>query len=135
MSSESKTISLASGTLSVSLHGGEMRVTVEALETLKKIGELYGLHSWCEDARDRRVVYEDKPVPALVIQEDISYHGSPCWDTVGTLTTDPDRIKQYRAFSELLKYIKQVERMPELEPASHQGDAKLKKDDRGGHER
>lgn len=115
-----------------------MSVTVDAMETLKKIGELYGLYSPCEEMRDRRVMYEDKPVPALVIQEDISYHGSPCWETTSTLTTDPARIKQYRAFEEMLNYIKQTEREAErkpMPPPLYQKDTHLNKKGKSTYER
>lgn len=115
-----------------------MSVTVDAMETLKKIGTLYGLYSPCEEMRDRRVMYEDKPVPALVVQEDISYHGSPCWETVSTLTTDPALIRQYRAFDEMLGYIKQMEREAQREsvpPALCQKDTTSKKKGNHIHER
>lgn len=115
-----------------------MSVTVDAMETLKKIGELYGLYSPCEEMRDRRVMYEETPTPALVIQEDISYHGSPCWETKSTLTTDPDRIKQYCAFGDLLDYIKQSEREPErkpMPPSAYQKNLNQQKKGKATYER
>lgn len=118
--------------------GGGISVTVDAMETLKKIGELYGLYSSYKDMRDTRIMYEEEPVPALVVQENISYHGSPCWDTVRTLTTDPDRIKWYRAFGGILDYIKGVEREVDRVPAPpsfQQKDPHLKKKGKDTHER
>lgn len=126
-------ITLTSGQLSMNLNGGGMSVTVDALETLKKIGVQYGLYSHREDDSGYRVAFEDKPVPALVIQENISYHGSPCWDTVGTLTTDPERISQYRAFKSLVSSIQKMEREAEQKPLAPpqnepSGDTSKKKD-------
>lgn len=121
----------------MSLSGGGVRVTVDAMETLKKIGELYGLYSSYKDMRDTRVTYEEDPVPALVIQEDISRHGSPCWKTVRTLTTDPDRIKWYRAFGDLVNFIKEMEwaeRKP-MPPPLPQKDPHLNKKGHDAHER
>lgn len=122
----------------MSLSGGGMCVTVDAMETLKKIGELYGMYSSCEEMRDTRVMYEEEPVPSLVIQEDISYHGSPYWKTVRTLTTDPDRIKWYRTFEEILDYINGVEREVDrapVPPSFQQKDPHLKKKGHDAHER
>lgn len=54
-------------------------VTVEALETLKIIGIAYGVYDHAEDLRDCRVTLENGERPALVVQEDVSLHGSPFW--------------------------------------------------------
>ena len=133
----SKKLSLSSGYLSMSLGGGGVSVTVNAMDTLKEIGELYGLYSSWETERDRRVMYEEQPVPALVVQEDISYHGSPYWQTMLTLTTDPVRIKQYHAFAEILKFVEQVEREKDKTPpsAATPDNSHLKKKGRSTYER
>ena len=52
--------------------------------------------------------------PALVVQEDVSLHGSPFWETVRTITDDPERIRQYVAFRETLKMFQQIEREREV---------------------
>ena len=64
-------------------------VTVEALETLKIIGIAYGVYDHAEDLRDCRVTLENGERPALVVQEDVSLHGSPFWKTIRTITEDP----------------------------------------------
>lgn len=78
-------------------------VTVDALETLKIVGIAYGVYDHAEDLRDCRVTLENGERPALVVQEDVSLHGSPFWETVRTITDDPERIRQYVAFRETLK--------------------------------
>lgn len=121
----------------MSLNGGGMSVTVDALETLKKIGIEYGLYSHREDDRGYRVMYEEKPNPALVIQENISYHGSPCWDTISTLTTDPERISQYRAFKNLVVSIQKMEQVaePVPSPLNQQNNNNQKKKGKLNYER
>ena len=60
-------------------------VTVDALETLKIVGIAYGVYDHAEDLRDCRVTLENGERPALVVQEDVSLHGSPFWETVRTI--------------------------------------------------
>ena len=92
-----KTISLT-GELHMNATG--FSVTVDALETLKIVGIAYGVYDHAEDLRDCRVTLENGERPALVVQEDVSLHGSPFWETVRTITDDPERIRQYVAFRE-----------------------------------
>ena len=94
-----KTISLT-GELHMNATG--FSVTVDALETLKIVGIAYGVYDHAEDLRDCRVTLENGERPALVVQEDVSLHGSPFWETVRTITDDPERIRQYVAFRETL---------------------------------
>lgn len=89
-----KTISLT-GELHMNATG--FSVTVDALETLKIVGIAYGVYDHAEDLRDCRVTLENGERPALVVQEDVSLHGSPFWETVRTITDDPERIRQYVA--------------------------------------
>lgn len=93
-------------TLDCEAHIGKARVycTVDALAALKAIGQAYGIYDASYDRRDCRIVL-DKAAdpPALVRQEDISYHGSPCWKTVKTMTSDPDRIRLFQEFNRLCK--------------------------------
>ena len=86
-----KTISLT-GELHMNATG--FSVTVDALETLKIVGIAYGVYDHAEDLRDCRVTLENGERPALVVQEDVSLHGSPFWETVRTITDDPERIRQ-----------------------------------------
>ena len=102
-----KTISLT-GELHMNATG--FSVTVDALETLKIVGIAYGVYDHAEDLRDCRVTLENGERPALVVQEDVSLHGSPFWETVRTITDDPERIRQYVAFRETLKMFQQIER-------------------------
>lgn len=85
-------------------------VTVDALETLKIVGIAYGVYDHAEDLRNCRVTMENGERPALVVQEDVSLHGSPFWETVRTITDDPKQIRQYMAFRETLKMFQQIER-------------------------
>ena len=88
--------------------------TVDALEAMKSIGVAYGLYSRAEEMRDSRVMLDESGArPALVVQEDISYHGSPHWKTNRTLTDDPKRIQRYLAFQTTLKMLKEMEREEE----------------------
>ncbi len=83
---------------------------MDALSALKCIGMAYGLYDHSEDLRDSRVMLvEGGERPALVVQEDISHHGSPCWETVRTITDDPEKIRRYMAFRETVGMIRQME--------------------------
>ena len=87
---------------------GSVYTTVDALEALKAIGVAYVLYSRDEDQRGCRVVMEDGEFPALVVQEDKSLHGSPCWETVRTVTNDPEQIKRYMAFRNTVQMIRKL---------------------------
>ena len=63
-----KKITLRNGELSVNMKDGSLSVTVDALETLKQIGTAYGLYHNYEDARNYRVVHQEEPSPALLLQ-------------------------------------------------------------------
>ncbi len=93
----------------VHITSGSIYTTVDAMEALKCIGMAYGLYSRAEDSRDQRVRLEDGDHPALVVQENISRHGSPLWQTVRTITDDPEQINRYLAFRETVKIIRQME--------------------------
>lgn len=96
--------------------------TVDALEALKCIGLAYGLYDHCEDLRDCRVMMEGGDTPALVVQEDVSHHGTPLWETVRMITNDPEQIKRYMAFRNTVQIIRKLdiaqarESRPELLP-------------------
>lgn len=62
-------------------------------------------------------------IPALVVQEDFSCHGSPCWETVRTLTEDPAEIQQYMAFRDVLRIIQQRDREERLPAKQRTGDS------------
>ncbi len=110
-----KTVSL---TGEVHIRTGSVYTTVDALEALKRIGMAYGLYDHSEDLRDSRVILEeDGERLALVVQEDISLHGSPCWETVRTITDDPEKIRRYMTFRETVGTIRQMEIEQERRPA------------------
>lgn len=102
-----KMVSLA-GEAHISVHG--VYTTVEALEAMKSIGIIYGLYNQVEEQRDRCVVLDKNGErPALVLKEDFSYHGSPYWKTVCTITDDPKQIQRYLAFRDMLKMMQEIE--------------------------
>ena len=83
-------------------------VAIDPEIALKAIGQKFGLHYARHEDRDMRVVVGGLPEwPALELQENISRHGSPCWDTVEVLTTDPKDIEAYQHFQAVLAYIKE----------------------------
>ena len=110
----SKTISLAG---EVHISTGSVYTTVDAQEALKAIGVAYGLYSRAEENRDQRVMLEGGDHPALVVQEDVSHHGSPLWETVRTITDDPEQIQRYMDFRKVVRMIRQMEIDRERRPA------------------
>ena len=93
----------------VHISTGSVYTTVDALEALKVIGIAYGLYSRAEDRMDSRVMLEDGERPALVLQEYVSHHGSPQWETVRVITDAPEQIHRYLAFRETVKIVRQME--------------------------
>ena len=78
----SKTISLAG---EVHISTGSIYTTVDALEAMKCIGVAYGIYSHAEEFRGQRVMLDEGGDHlALVVQEDVSLHGSPQWKTIRT---------------------------------------------------
>ena len=130
-----KEISLT-GELHMSSTGSHM--TVDAVEALKVIGLAYGLYDHAEEFRGLRVSLQDGARPALVVQQDISLHGSPCWETIRTLTDDPEQIRRYMAFRETLKMVQNMDWEQE-KGSARQGlcrhHASLKKKGKDAHER
>ena len=93
----------------VHISTGSVYTTVDALEALKAIGIAYGLYSRAEEQRDSRVMLEDGEHPTLVVQEDISHHGSPQWETVRVITDNPEQIKRYMAFRHTVQIIRKLD--------------------------
>ena len=105
-----KSISL-SGEVHISTE--QVYTTVDALEALKAIGLAYGLYSRAEELRGQRVhLTGDEGHTALVVQEDFSCHGSPCWETVRTLT-----------FRDVLRIVQQRDREERLPAKQRTGDS------------
>lgn len=124
-----KMISLAG---EVHISTGNVYTIVDALEAMKVIGIAYGLYDHAEEFRGQRVMLDEGGVvPALVVQEDVSRHGSPLWETVRTLTDDPRQIQRYLAFRETLAMIQEMDRerqlVPEPSHSSHSGPDNKKK--------
>ena len=119
----SKKISL---TGEVHISTGSVYTTVDALEAMKVIGVAYGLYSHAEESGDR---------PALVVQEDISHHGSPLWETVRTLTDDPRQIQRYLAFRDTLKMLREMDREQERPPVPQTPARDPKKERNKYHDR
>jgi len=110
-----KTVSLAG---EVHICTGSIYTIVDALAALKCIGMAYGLYDHSEDLRDSRVTLDGSgDRPALVVQQDQSSHGSPCWETVRTITDDPEKIRRYMAFREIVGMVRQMEIDQERLPA------------------
>ena len=132
----SKSISL-SGEVHISTE--QVYTTVDALEALKEIGSAYGLYSRAEELRGQRVHLDKRDGHSvLVVQEDLSLHGSPCWETSHTLTDDPVQIQRYMAFREVLHSIQQIDR-ERAQAANRQINSSRPnrplKGDRNSHER
>ena len=129
----SKTISLAG---EVHISTGSIYTTVDALEAMKCIGLAYGLYSHAEEFRDQRVMLDEGgDHPALVVQEDVSHHGSPLWETVRTLTDDPRQIQRYLAFRDTLKMLREIDREQERPPVPQAPVQQPKKDVKKHYER
>lgn len=112
----------------VHISTGSVYTTVDALEALKCIGLTYGLYDHCEDLRNCRVTMEGGDFPALVVQEDISHHGSPCWKTVRMVTNDPEQIKRYMAFRNTVQIIRKLDIEQVREPRPETPPKKEAKD-------
>lgn len=104
-----RNITITNGAMSVNMSNGKIQVTTNALDTMKLIGCAYDLYSPYEDMRNFRVMYQKEPSPALVVQEDISLHGSPCWNPSRVLTEDPQKIALYLQFNDLLRSLRRME--------------------------
>ncbi len=129
----SKKISL---TGEVHISTGSIYTTMDALEAMKVIGLAYGLYSHAEEVRDQRIMLDEGgDHPALVVQEDVSYHGSPLWETVYTLTDDPRQIQRYLAFRETLKMLREMDREQERPPVPQAPAPQPQKDGKKRHER
>lgn len=123
-----KIISLAG---EVHITTGNVYTTVDAMVAMKRIGLAYGLYNRAEEQIDCRVMLnEDGERPTLVVQEDISHHGSPLWKTVCTLTDDPVQIQRYLAFRDMLKMLREMDREQERQPLPEKPQAPQKKGNR-----
>lgn len=96
---------------------GLWSTTVDALEALKVIGLAYGVYDQAEEVRGYRVkLLEEKDRLVLVVQEDVSTHGSPLWETIRTVTDDQRQLQRYLIFRGMMKMLQDIDREQE-----HQG--------------
>lgn len=114
---------------------GHCSTVVDSLDALKAIGMAYGLYSRSEELRDSRVMLVGDDHPALVVQEDVSHHGSPLWETTYTITDDPKQIQRYMAFRDTLKMFREIEREQERPAMVPQPPSKADKKKGVQHER
>lgn len=91
-------------------------ITVGALEALKVIGIAYGLYDHAEEFSGLRVSLQEGARPALIVQQDVSLHGSPCWETIRTLTEDSQQIRRYMSFRDTLEMFQQMDRELDRKP-------------------
>lgn len=84
------------------------KVLIQPLPTMLQLLRMAGLYSVWEDSRDHRVMIEtDNGKPsALVLEEDISTHGSPFWKFSKALEIDPIRVEEYAFAREAIKVFK-----------------------------
>jgi len=127
----SKKISL---TGEVHISTGSVYTTVDALEAMKVIGVAHGPYTHAAESQ-RVMLDEGGDRPALVVQEDISHHGSPLWETVRTLTDDPRQIQRYLAFRDTLKMLREMDREQERPPVPQTPARDPKKDRNKYHDR
>lgn len=97
---------------------GLWSTTVDALEALKVIGLAYGVYDQAEEIRGYRVKLLEGEHPVLAVQEDVSTHGSPLWETIRTVTDDPEQIQRYMAFRDTVKMLQQIDRQIERQDSS-----------------
>ena len=87
-------------------------MTIKGIETIKRpatveITVTDCFRSLCFALGVGRILYPDSgkrympiekngEIVKLIEQEDISRHGSPCWDSTGVEITDPETIEIYR---------------------------------------
>lgn len=84
------------------------KILIHPIPTMLQLLRMAGLYSVWEDSRDHRVMIEtdnEKP-SALVLEEDISTHGSPFWKFSKALEIDPVRVEEYAFTREAIKVFK-----------------------------
>ena len=90
----------------VHIWDGHCSTVVDCMDALKAIGRAYGLYDRSEELRDCRVMLTRDDHPSLVVQEDVSHHGSPSWHSIRTLSDDPAVIKARKSFLETLRLLR-----------------------------
>lgn len=99
--SEIETITLT-GSYQFSVSPTGILLKCGATDALKDIGAALQLYFWPNGQRGRRIILSQCPITALELQEDISHHGTPMWDTVKIISTDPKFIDEYFLFQRVL---------------------------------
>lgn len=86
---------------------GRATATADAIQTLEAIGIARGVYFHEDKSRDMRIIEEAMSGKTLlVVQEDVSRHGSPSWHSVRTLSDDPAVIKARKSFLETLRLLR-----------------------------
>lgn len=116
----------------VHISTGSVYTTVDALEALECVGFAYGIYSPAEGRRNYRVKLEGGDRPALIMQENVSHHGTPLWETIKVVTDDPEQIKRYMAFRNTVQMIRKLDIEQDREPLR---ETPLKKKEAHGRER
>lgn len=97
------------------------KILIQPIPTMLRLLQMAGLYSAWEDSRDHRVMIEtDSGKPsALVLEEDISTHGSPFWKFSNVLEIDPVRVEEYAFAREAIKVFKKrvqdLQEKPDME--------------------
>lgn len=70
---------------------------VPSVPTMEELYKAAGLFYPCENERDKRIhhIKEHDGIEKLVLEEDISMHGSPTWKLSAVLEDNPVRIEEY----------------------------------------
>ena len=97
------------------------KILIQPIPTMLRLLQMAGLYSFWEESRDHRVMIETdggKP-SALVLEEDISTHGSPFWKFSKALEIDPVRVEEYAFCREAVKVFKKrvqaLQETPDME--------------------
>lgn len=102
-------ISLKNVTVTQNISPGGIRteVTTDAYETLKCVGTAASLYfPICEEYGYRVIPREQDGKTVIVLEEDVSYHGSELWEERSVLVKDPEQVEDFLQFSKLLKRLK-----------------------------
>lgn len=102
-------IQLKNATITQHISHGDIRteVTADAYETLKCIGAAASLYfPICEEHGYHVMPKERDGKTVIVLEEDVSYHGTPAWEEKSVLAKDPEQVEDFLQFSKLLERLK-----------------------------
>lgn len=102
-------IQLKNATITQHISHGDIRteVTADAYETLKCIGAAASLYfPICEEHGYRVIPKERDGKAVIVLEKDVSYHGTPAWEEQSVLVKNPEHVEDCLQFSKLLQRLK-----------------------------